>query len=164
MKKRSDSDPLLDDVLAEAIPGAFRNELLEQMLNQVRRRTRVRRWSQRALVIALAASTWLLSRSGPPPSESMVPRSSAVRIVQSQPLDVRMIVETRPGAVTAIDSPAAAVAVVATEPGNELVREIDDDQLLALVAGPVAVLVRPSAGQAELLFINPEDEKDFRLH
>jgi hypothetical protein len=36
-------------------------------------------------------------------------------------------------------------------------REINDDQLLALVEGRPAALVRQGLHQAELLFLNPED-------
>ena len=40
-------------------------------------------------------------------------------------------------------------------------REIDDEQLLALLAGKPAALVRRGPNQVELIFLNPEDEKGF---
>jgi hypothetical protein len=162
MKNQSDPDRLLDDILADAAPPEFRAEMLEQTLQQVRQRSRVRRWNRSIVVVTLVVSIpllgWKLFVATPKSGKSPPPSFSLVR---SQPLGPSLIVETKLGIVKIITSSPSTFAFVETELGKHLVTEINDDQLLALVAGRPAALVRQGPHQAELLFLNPEDQNGF---
>ena len=72
-----------------------------------------------------------------------------------------MIVETGIGAVSLISSSNAHLAVVHTQFGDGLFQEIDDQELLALLAGRHVALVREATGRAELVFLEPEDAQGF---
>ena len=80
-------------------------------------------------------------------------------MIHSAPLDPKLIVETRPGAVNIVQNEGATYAVVETGDGQGLFQEIDDDQLLALLTGHPAVLVRRGPGRSELIFLKSDDAR-----
>jgi Na+-transporting NADH:ubiquinone oxidoreductase subunit NqrA len=84
-------------------------------------------------------------------------------IVRTQPLDPRRMVGTTPGTVAMVNSSKATFALVETRTTRQIVKEIDDEGLLALLQGRPAALVRRGSNQAELVFLNPEDAKGFPL-
>jgi hypothetical protein len=53
------------------------------------------------------------------------------------------------------------MSVITTDPSRRLYREINDDQLLTLLAGRPAAIIREGANRASLLFLDPEDENGF---
>ena len=162
MKNQSDPDRLLDDIMTDAASSEFRAVMLEQTLRQVRQRNRVRQWSRSIAAVALVVSVPLLGwKLFVAPSKSSRSQSRSFGVVRSEPLNPSLIVETKLGMVNIITSIASTAAFVETEPGKNLVKEINDDQLLALVTGRLVVLVRQGPHQAELLFLNPEDQNGF---
>jgi hypothetical protein len=61
-----------------------------------------------------------------------------------------MIVQTQPGCARLVASAAGAVALVETTEGKALFNELTDEQLLAIVPGPAA-LVHYAPGRTELV-------------
>jgi hypothetical protein len=162
MKHRTDPERLLDDVLEESIPPGFRGELLEQTLRQVRRRKRARRVGQSLLITALLVGLPLaLWKRTPPPAATIAVRPQPDGLVRSRPLPPSMIVETRSGSVYFVASSAITVIPVETRRGENLFREIDDDQLLALAGGRPVALVRQDSAHAEFLVLDSADQNGF---
>ena len=160
MNERRETERLLNDVLDGA--AEWRGELLAQTLRQVRRRTRVRRArSALATVALLAIVSVAVWRSRPPSSPSARMTKPDLIVIYSRPLDASMIVRTRPNSVSVVASSESTFNLVETGARKSLVREIDDEGLLALFAGKAVVLVRPGPNQAELIFLHPEDAKGF---
>ena len=153
-------DQFLSDVFGE--PEEFRDALLAQTLRQVRRRRIFRRCRQGftavAGVVAVAVVCW---RTFQPTPLRLPAKAPDLVVIRSQPLPPSMIVETRPDGLTEVASSSATYALVETGAAKRLFREIDDEQLLALLAGKPAALVRRGPNQVELIFLNPEDEKGF---
>ncbi|HKS37361.1 MAG TPA: hypothetical protein VJW76_09245 [Verrucomicrobiae bacterium] len=161
---RKESLELLDDVLGDAAPEDFRAALLDQTLRQVQRRRRVRRWNRglaaSAGLILVSVTCWKLFWPGPRLIESRAP---ALVVIHSRPLDPSMVVETKPGAVSMVVSSDSTFALVETGRSRSQFREIDDEGLLAFMHGKPVALVRHGPNQAELIFLNPEDEKGFQV-
>ena len=65
------------------------------------------------------------------------------------------------GAVS--DSSDSSLTVVQTSESDRP-REINDQELLALAADKPVALIHQGLHQAELVFLNPKDEKDYRLN
>ncbi len=152
---------LLDDLLEESAPPEFRAALMAEILHQARRRKVVRRASfaggcviaAMALVIALSwpRETTIAPREIRPPD---------LIVVQSQPLKPAQIVRTRTGANATVVSSTAGFTLVETRVSERIYAEIDDQQLLTLLSGKPVALVRQGPNRAELIFLNPEDQKE----
>ncbi len=151
---------LLDDLLEESAPPAFRAALMAETLRQARRRKVVRRASfAGGCVIAGVALVFALWR---PRETTVAPREIRrpdLIVVQSQPLNPARIVRTQPGANTTVVSSTAGFTLVETRVSERIYAEIDDQQLLTLLSGKPVALVRQGPNRAELIFLNPEDEK-----
>ena len=159
-----DPHRLLDEVLEETAPADFRSAVLEQTLRHVRRR-RVARRTQRglvafALLVGLPLVIW---RTVLIPQNHNGAGPAKMAKVSSQPPVAFMLIESKPGAVSIVTSSPGAVVMVETAAAKDSFKEISDDELLALVAGKPAVLVRHSPQQAELLFVNAADQNGFRV-
>ena|SRR5438477_9451780 len=162
MKHPFNPDPLLDDVLTEGVSAEFRNELLERTLRQVRRRKHVRQLNQTLLAATLSAGLLLtVWKAYFPSSHSAKSELPVLDVVTSRPVAPSMIVETEIGAISLIRSSDADLAVVHSQFGEGLFQEINDQELLALLAGRPAALVREAPGHAELLFLDPDDAQGF---
>ncbi|MCX6926958.1 MAG: hypothetical protein NT154_27685, partial [Verrucomicrobia bacterium] len=156
----NDSGPnerLLADILGEGVAADFREGLLHEALHLARRRRRFRQMRGAASALAVLAGLGLLVWH-PFPS-GRAPESSPAKpytIVRTQPLPPAALVRTAPL------SPACFVAtmktgnIVATAEAGTPIREINDDELLALVPKPAA-LVRFGPHTAELVFVDPAD-------
>jgi hypothetical protein len=152
----SDSeDPLLDDVLSEGAAGSFRQALLENTLRAVRRRRRFQKAGRGFLAAAAFFAVVALFRTASP-------AASTVKIVRTKPLPSSMIVTTRRDSVVEITSSQLTCHVVETRKPLERLKEINDDQLLALTAGLPAALIRDEANQVRLVFSDspPEQESE----
>jgi hypothetical protein len=153
-------DEFLSDVFGE--PDEFRAALLEQTLRQVRRRRLFRHCKQGfAAVAGVVAVAFVCWRTVQPTALRLPAKAPDLVVIRSQPLPPSMIVETRPGVAGVVVSSASTYALVETGASKRLFREIDDEQLLALLSGKPAALVRRGPNQVELIFLNPEDEKGF---
>ncbi len=155
---------LLNEILEEAASAAFRSSVLEQTLRRVRRR-RIVRQARRGLVALafLAGLPLVLWKTSLVPDHNTESGLSKITMVSSQPPNVSMILQTKPGDVAIVMSSSGTVVFVETGVAKDLLKEITDDELLVLVAGKPAVLVRQSPHQAELLFVNAEDQNGFRV-
>jgi hypothetical protein len=80
-------------------------------------------------------------------------------LVRTQPLPPAAWVTTRPLSPANLVVSARTGNIVVTAAAGGLVREINDDQLLALVPKPAA-LVRYSPHSAELVFVNQADREE----
>jgi hypothetical protein len=160
---RKESEQLLNDVLGDAAPDDFRAALLDATLRQARRRSRGRRIRQGAgmLALLLAAVLVALWKVSPPQSRPDQFRRPDLVVIHSRPLGPAMIVQSRPGTVGAVSSTLSGLAVVETGKARGVLKEIDDEGLLALLHGRPVALVRRGPNQAELIFLNPEDQEGF---
>jgi hypothetical protein len=161
---KSKHQELLNDVLGESAPPDFKDSLWLRTLDEVRSRRRARQRNRALLActvaIALPVLIWRLTLS-PAPTE-LPPLPYAV--IHSQPLPVGMTVESKPDTVSLVASSSATMAVIATDPARRLYREINDDQLLTLLAGRPAAIIREGPNRASLLFLEPEDQNGFPVH
>ena len=159
---RKESLELLEDVLDAAAPEDFRAALLDQTLRQVQRRRRVRRWNRglatAAGLILVSVACWKMLS---PDSRLIEGRVPALVVIHSRPLDPSILVETKPGTVSVVVSSDSTFELVETGRSRRQFREIDDEGLLAMMHGKPVALVRHGPNQAELIFLNPEDEKGF---
>jgi hypothetical protein len=161
MNQPRDKERLLADVLADESAAGFRETLLSEPLGLVRRRRRARQawraaWGL-ALVAALGVLVW---RSLPPTAVAPGTEGRGYAVVVSRPLPPTALVVTRPFAADRIHAPVGNTQIVQTASSRESVREIDDIELLELVAPKPAALVRLAPHSAELVFINPADEEE----
>ena len=165
MNRIPDDDQLLSDVLSEASPADFREALLGETLQHVRRHRRQRQARRAAAAFAAVGLIGLLAwRILPPqPATPLVESTKAnYPLVRTRPLPPGMITTTRPLTAQFLAT-RVAVPVIETmrTPGF---RVINDDELLALVAPRPAALVRLSPEHELLVFANPEDERGFPLN
>jgi hypothetical protein len=154
---------LLEEVLADTAPPAFRTEMLRLTLEQVHHRN-YRRRRNRALLAAACMLGFLAAARFLSPSHVSRPRTEDSLIVHSRPLDARMLVTTQPGGPPLVRSSASAVAWVATAPGERTVEVIGDTQLFALLGGRPAALVRRGPAGTELVLLHPADQDGFPVH
>ncbi len=153
-------EPLLADILGEGIPAGFRENLLNETLRLARRRRRARQVrgavSAWAVVAALGLALWHLSQ---PAGGPLTVPAKPYRLVRTQPLPRLAWVDTKPFPAADLVASVATRQIVVTAVAGRLVREIDDDELLALVPKPAA-LVRYSRHSAELVFVSAEDRDE----
>ena len=154
---------LLDDVLAEASPPDFRAALLGETLRLARRRRQWRHTRQTGGVLAVMVLIALLTRQNRPekissaPTPAKIPVAKSYQLVETRTLPAGAVVATGNFSAVKIISSESSVAQIATTGGG--FRFINDAQLLALVGGHPAVLIRTGPDSAELVFANPEDQK-----
>ncbi len=162
MNHRTDHERLLDEVLAEAMPAEFRAALLGETLRHARRRRHWRRARQAvaglALLTGLAVLVW---RSVLPYPVAREVVNRGLRVIQTHPLPGPAWVPTMPLPANAIVSSLPGVEVITTVSAGAQFREIDDGQLLALVAPKPVALVRLAPHSAELVFVHRTDEELF---
>lgn len=165
MNKRPE-ERLLDDVLAEASPPDFRAVLLGETLRLAKRR---RRWRQTrsagGVLFALALAAVGVWQQMQPEKTAAVHATAKIsapnsyQLVETQPLPASAVATTKNFATVKTFLTVASIAQVATTGGN--FRVINDEQLLALVGGTPAVLIRTGPDSEELVFANPDDQKRF---
>ena len=154
---------LLDDVLAEASPPEFRASLLAETLRLARRRRQWRHTRQAGGVLAVMVLIALLTRQNRPekissaPTPAKIPAAKSYQLVETRTLPAGAVVAMGQFSAVKIISSESSVAQIATTGGG--FRFINDAQLLALVGGHPAVLIRTGPDSAELVFANPEDQK-----
>ncbi|MEO7299757.1 MAG: hypothetical protein ABI042_14415 [Verrucomicrobiota bacterium] len=162
MKNNLDHDELLEDILADAAPQTFRDDLFARTLQQVRRRKQLGR--ARNALLAASAVVALIFFTRVSPTTKLLPTQivSNSLLIHSQPLAADMIVRTD-FAVPRVDSSSATVALLKSAPAKDLFRVIGDDELFNLLDGRPAVLVRRNSFEAELVFANPADQDGFLI-
>ncbi|MBI4661928.1 MAG: hypothetical protein HY735_24160 [Verrucomicrobia bacterium] len=161
----TDVDRLLDDILEDVISPPLRAELMDRTLKEARRWKRVRRvrdgLSVAALALGVLGIVW--RQSGPVSRVGGAPPSS-FRIVRSEPLPSSMIVRSKAGSISVVTSSPGFVVVVESAQQSGLFKEVDDQELLALVEGHPAVLVRHGPREAELVFLSEPNDVGSQMH
>ncbi len=151
---QSRNKPLLCDILAEDSDSEFRAALLDHTLQSVRRKRRLRKSRNVAFAslmlagLALVGFHFLFSKA---PISKRIEPPYLVVTTESLPA-IAVVSTTHERSMKVISSlPAVEIAMVATSQSTGLVRQLDDDELLALLPSP-ALLVRRGPHTAELVF------------
>ena len=168
MNNRTDQESLLAEVLAEASPTDFREAMLAETLRLARRRRQFRQVRQAAGVLAVTGLLAVLvaqqfSRQpdvSRPLAKKIVKQS--YELVRTQPLPAGALISTRKFSEAQFAAAVSTVVAVATVSGG--FRQINDNELLALLADKPAVLIRTGPNSEELVFANPEDQKKFLFY
>jgi hypothetical protein len=148
------NEPFLSDVLREGIPADFREGLLNQTLRLARRRRRFRQGRRAASALAVVVGLGLLVWQRLPSNlRSTGFPAKPYTIVRTQPLPPAAWVATRPLSPANLVASAMTGNIIVTAKAGVPVREINDDELLALVPEPAA-LVRFGPHSAELVFVD----------
>jgi hypothetical protein len=154
------NEQLLADVLGEGVTGDFREGMLNETLRQARCHRHFRQVRNAASALAMLAALGLLLwhpfLPGRAPSGSP---GKPYALVRTQPLPPAAWVETRPFPASSIVASARTDHIVVTAEVGTRVRDLTDDELLALAPQPAA-LVRFGPHSAELVFVNAVDGKE----
>jgi hypothetical protein len=160
MNRPEHDEHLLADVLGEGVSADFREGLLNETLRLARRRRRFRQARGAASVLALLAALALVVWHQIPPTRSpLALPARPYTIVHTQPLPAAAWVVTKPFAPASLLASVPTQSVVLTANAGPRAREISDDELLALVPKPAA-LVRCGPHCAELVFVNQADRDE----
>ena len=157
MNERGHNVRLLADVLSEGVSADFPQGLLNEMLRLARRRRRLRQVRNTASVLAVLAGLGLLvwhqipSRPGTSTSQA-----KAYALVHTQPLPPEARIQTKLFPASSTVASVRTDKVIITSQASSPVREINDEELLALVPEPAA-LVRYGPHSAELVFVKASD-------
>ena len=168
MNYRADQESLLAEVLAEASPTDFREAMLAETLRLARRRRQFRQVRQAAGVLAVIGLLAVLvaQQFSRQPDVSMPLAKKIAKqsyeLVRTQPLPAGALISTRKFSEAQFAASVSTVVAVATVSGG--FRQINDNELLALLADKPAVLIRTGPNSEELAFANPEDQKKFLFY
>lgn len=154
MNDRRQNERFLNDVLSEGISADFREGLLNQTLRLARRLRRFRQARRAAtalaVVVGLGLVVWQRLPSNLRPTG--IP-AKPYTVVRTQPLPASAWVATMPLSPAHLVVSASTVNMVVTAKAGVPVREISDDELLAL-APRHAALVRFGPHSAELVLVD----------
>lgn len=151
------TEQLLDDMLEDAAPPAFRAVLLKQTLGSARRRKQARHF--KAALTATAAFgiflflSWHMRRTVSLPGQIPQP---VLTMVNSQPLEPEEVITTQVNSVEEIASSPSSVAEIRTSQIAGAYELINDQQLLALLSDKSAAVIYRGPHEAELIFFNAE--------
>lgn len=162
MKPNSWRDELLEDVLTDATPPSARADSLGGLLTEVKRhrrqRPRVRALATICLVFLIGLSVkWGSTLVSP------VVGNTSFAVIHTQPLPPDLLVQTGTGMIAVANTSGPAIALVENLPDQELFERIDDEKLLALLAGRPAALIQHGL-RSELIFADPADAAGFQVH
>jgi len=153
MKKTT--EPLIDDLLADAVSPEFRAALLDKTLQSARQRKRARclNLTLSALVLAglFAFAIQEMRNPGTLPKQIRQPISSAAALPALPPLHVVSTKLDSFKSVAVLDSSGSTLTVVQTSESDRP-REINDRELLALAADQPVALIHQGLHQSELIF------------
>src|SRR5580765_6700062 len=156
MKRPSDNERLFADALADAGPTGFREALLGETLRLARRRRhfrQLRRAGAALMIIGLVTFLfWPKAVTRRVPFTE--PPLASYQLINTRSLSAGAVVTTQPFVNQIVESVQTA-SVITTAQAHDGLREIDDDELLALAPGP-ALLVRLGPHSAELVLANQE--------
>ncbi len=146
---------LLTEVVGEGLPVNFREALLEQTLHLARRRRRFRQARRATAFLAVLADlSVVVWRSLPPRPAHPAVLPQHFALVRTRPLPGTALIQSRPLSAAIVVRSVPASAIIATTTFKPVLREVSDDELLALAAPNPAVLVRRGPHLAELVFAN----------
>jgi hypothetical protein len=148
------TEHLLDELLGDSATPEFRAALLDKTLQSARRRKRLRRFNLTlgACAIAGIATLMVLEIRVPTTMPNQI-RQSASSVVNPQESGPVHMVSTIPDSVESIvSSDSTSILTVVQTTASARPREIDDQQLLALLSDRPVALIHQGAHQAELIF------------
>ena len=151
------NERLLTDVLGEGTSADFREGLLHETLHLAKRRRRFRQARRGASTLAVLLGLGLLVWHHSP--SSLGPASLPTKpytLVRTQPLPLAACVVTRPLSPENLLVSARLENIIVTARASVPIRELNDDELLALAPKPAA-LVRRGPHSAELVFVSAVD-------
>jgi hypothetical protein len=153
MNRRTDKERLFADALADAGPAGFRESMLGETLRLARRRRQFRQLRHGGIALGIVVLLAICFRP-----RTVSQRANAgntplsYTLVETQPLSANAIVATRPFTGDIVVS-APTVSVITTAQAGDGLRELTDDELLALAPTPAA-LIRLGPHSAELVLAN----------
>ncbi len=154
------NERLLSDVLDEGASAGFRAAMLGQTLRLARRRRRVRQLRAGIPALAiLAAMALLVWHQIPMRRSPTAPPAKPYTLVRTQPLAASAWVVTKPLSLASVVASVSSSRVILTAQAHMRARPITDEELLALVPKPAA-LVRRGPHSAELVFVNQQDQEE----
>jgi hypothetical protein len=165
MSNPTDRETLLADVLAESSPADFREAMLRDTLRLARRRRRFRQTRSALVLLALLGllATFMRPSRPPQPIASHPPAKPAAplvyQLISTRPLPASAIVTTRHFPDLQLAGSVPAVVQIATT--SRGYTQINDSQLLSLLAQRPALLVRTGPHSEELVFADPSDRNGF---
>jgi len=155
MNSEPDSQHLLTDVLSEATPVEFREAMLSETLRLALRKRRLRHARQvSGVLVLLAVAAIAIVRNMHRSLVKPGPISANYQLVHTQPLSEEQIVVTRSLAARQFVASMESGGIVHTIPAAAI-REISDDELLALAPQPAA-LIRLGPHEMELVIVKPD--------
>ena len=154
------NEGLLADVLGEGVSVDFRERLLNETLHLARRRRRFRQIRGTASALAVLVLLGLLIWHQIPANRAPVDLSAKpYLIVRTQPLPATALVRTKPLSLVSLVTSLRTASIIVTAEAGAPVPELNDDELLALLPKPAA-LVRCGPHCAELVFANQADRDE----
>ena len=148
------NERLLSDVLREGVSADFREGLLNQTLRLARRHRRFRQARRAATALAVVVGLGLVVWQRLP--STLRPTGFPAKpytVVRTHPLPAAAWVATIPLSPAHLVASAKSRNIVVTARAGVPVREISDDELLALAPTPAA-LVRFGPHSAELVLVS----------
>jgi len=167
MKKPSDLERLLDDVLAVDGPERFTPDPLGFTLQHVRRHRRRRQIASSALIAALLVlitlPLWRPVQKDRQYVGNASSQQSLIHTVTTKAIAAEIKIATRISVTQLVQSSPADLRWVETSTDTAAWQQIDDGQLLTIITGHPATLLHPGSKNAELVFANLDDWAGFRL-
>ena len=164
MNRNPDHDRLLNDVLSQGTPEDFREAILNETLHLAGNRRRARRaWRVGGVVAVLALFAIAFWRIAPSRSAKVRPRETTYQLVSTAPLFDSRIVSTRPLTAGQMVVSIPSVIVISTTHVGFDIREINDDELLAIAPQPAA-LVRLGPHDVQLVIVRRDDHPELPLN
>jgi hypothetical protein len=151
---------LLDDLVEDSASPEFRAVLMDKTLCSAWQRKQRRHFK---LVLGMPAIAGVIAfaflKTHVPTTAQNGPRQSESRVANSQKPDSVGTVSAKPDlAVGMVSSASSPVLNIVQTTASARPKEIDDKQLLALLADRPAALVFHGAHKAELIFFSSEGE------
>ncbi len=160
MDRPDHNERLLADVLGEGVSADFREGLLGETLRLARRRRHVRHVRRAASALAILVALGLLVWHQVPSGRGPAPLpAKPYTLVLTQPLPPSAWLVTKPFPPDRTIATVSSDHIVLTATARVRVRELTDDELLALAPKPAA-LVRLGRHSAELVFVNAKDQEE----
>jgi hypothetical protein len=158
---------LLDDLLEDSVSPEFRAALMDKTMRSAQQRKRARRLNLTLSILALAGIFVFAFQEARNPKSARnqihQPISSVAVSPSLNPVQVGSTKLNSLKNVAVSDSSDSTLTVLQTSELDRP-REINDQELLALAADKPVALIHQGLHQAELVFLNPKDEKDYRFN
>jgi hypothetical protein len=157
--KRTDQEQLLNDVLADESEAGLNAAVLDQLLQLARRRRRLRqvwRGGVAAVVVAAVVVAFLFQLEARKPKADLARKPIVppnYETVTTFALTAEQLVSNQPLSPEQTVLSGGTVVEVRTTGAN--FHSVNDEELLELAKPSIAVLVRRSPQEAELVFVEP---------